>query len=42
MVDVYHEFNYPKEMIESVKNALKPNGEFFLIEYGGSDYELCD
>ena len=37
MVDVYHEFNYPKEMIESVKNALKPNGEFFLIEYRGED-----
>ncbi|MBO6829727.1 class I SAM-dependent methyltransferase [Allomuricauda sp.] len=37
MVDVYHEFNYPKEMIASIKKALKPNGELFLIEYRGED-----
>ena len=37
MVDVYHEFNYPKEMIASIKKALKPNGELFLIEYRGDD-----
>ena len=37
LVDVYHEFNYPIEMIESMKNALKPNGLLFLIEYRGED-----
>jgi len=37
MVDVYHEFNYPVEMITSIKNALKPNGLLFLIEYRGED-----
>lgn len=37
MVDVYHEFNFPVEMITSVKNAMKPNGELFLIEYRGED-----
>ena len=37
LVDVYHEFNYPIEMIESIKNALKPNGLLFLIEYRGED-----
>ena len=37
MVDVYHEFNFPKEMIRSIKNALKPNGELFLIEYREED-----
>lgn len=37
MVDVYHEFNYPKEMISSIKKALKPKGELFLIEYRGED-----
>ena len=37
MVDVYHEFAYPKEMIESIKKALKPNGAIFLIEYRGED-----
>jgi len=37
MVDVYHEFNYPKEMIASIKKALRPEGELFLIEYRGED-----
>lgn len=37
MVDVYHEFSYPKEMIASIKKALKPDGEVFLIEYRGED-----
>jgi ubiquinone/menaquinone biosynthesis C-methylase UbiE len=37
MVDVYHEFNYPKEMIASIKKALKPDGKIFLIEYRGED-----
>jgi len=37
MVDVYHEFNFPREMIKSIKNALKANGKLFLIEYRGED-----
>lgn len=37
LVDVYHEFNYPIEMITSIKNALKSNGLLFLIEYRGED-----
>ena len=37
MVDVYHEFNFPREMIKSIKNALKANGKLFLIEYSGED-----
>ena len=37
LVDVYHEFTNPFEMIESIKNALKPNGLLFLIEYRGED-----
>ena len=37
LVDVYHEFSDPIEMIESIKNALKPNGLLFLIEYRGED-----
>ena len=37
LVDVYHEFSYPVEMIESIKNALKSNGLLFLIEYRGED-----
>jgi SAM-dependent methyltransferase len=37
MVDVYHEFAYPIEMIASIKKALRPNGKLFLIEYRGED-----
>ena len=37
MVDVYHEFSFPLEMIFSMKNALKSNGELFLIEYRAED-----
>jgi len=37
MVDVYHEFNYPIEMIASIKKALKKEGKIFLIEYRGED-----
>lgn len=37
LVDVYHEFSFPLEMIFSMKNALKSNGELFLIEYRAED-----
>ena len=37
MVDVYHEFNFPMEMMSSVKTALKPNGQLYLIEYRAED-----
>ncbi|MBO6606766.1 class I SAM-dependent methyltransferase [Psychroserpens sp.] len=37
MVDVYHEFSYPKEMLTSIYSALKPNGQIYLIEYRGED-----
>ena len=40
MVDVYHEFNFPVEMITSIKKALKPNGYLFLIEYRGEDLKV--
>ena len=40
MVDVYHEFNFPVEMIASIKNILKPNGQIFLIEYRGEDSKV--
>lgn len=37
MVDVYHEFSFPVEMIQSIKVSLKPGGEIFLIEYRAED-----
>lgn len=37
MVDVYHEFNYPTEMIASIKKALRSDGRIYVIEYRGED-----
>lgn len=37
MVDVYHEFSYPKEMLKSIHQALKPKGLIYLIEYRKED-----
>jgi ubiquinone/menaquinone biosynthesis C-methylase UbiE len=37
MIDAYHEFNYPREMIESLITALKPSGRIILAEYRGED-----
>ena len=37
MVDVYHELEYPVEMLASIKKALKKDGSLLLIEYKGED-----
>jgi SAM-dependent methyltransferase len=37
MVDVYHELLYPHEMLQEIKNSLKPDGKLLLIEYRGED-----
>lgn len=37
MVDVYHELEFPKEILQSLFAALKPNGKLLLIEYRGED-----
>ncbi len=37
MVDVYHEFNFPAEMLSSIKKALRADGKLFLIEYRAED-----
>jgi SAM-dependent methyltransferase len=37
MVDVYHEFSFPVEMLTSIKKSLKPNAKIYLIEYGAED-----
>lgn len=37
MVDVYHELEYPVEMLQSIRRALKKDGKFLLIEYKGED-----
>ncbi|MGH8673166.1 MAG: class I SAM-dependent methyltransferase, partial [Burkholderiales bacterium] len=37
MVDVYHEFEYPYEMLASIVRALKPGGRLVFVEYRGGD-----
>lgn len=37
MVDVYHELEYPVEVLQSIKKSLKKDGEILLIEYKGED-----
>lgn len=37
MVDVYHELEYPHEILQSIKKALKAGGKILLIEYRGED-----
>ncbi|MBI1760764.1 MAG: methyltransferase domain-containing protein [Acidobacteria bacterium] len=40
LVDVYHEFAYPYEMMQSIVKALKPGGRVIQIEYRGEDPEV--
>ncbi len=37
MVDAYHEFEYPKEVMTSIVKALKPGGRVVLVEYRGEN-----
>lgn len=37
MVDVYHEFNYPYEMLREIAKALKPGGRVVFVEYRKED-----
>ena len=37
MVDVYHEFSHPHEMIEAMVPALRPGGRIVLVEYRKED-----
>jgi SAM-dependent methyltransferase len=37
LVDAYHEFAYPFEMVRGIARALRPQGRVFLVEYRGED-----
>jgi SAM-dependent methyltransferase len=37
MVDVYHEFDQPYEMIAAMTKALKPGGRIVFVEFRGED-----
>jgi ubiquinone/menaquinone biosynthesis C-methylase UbiE len=40
MVDVYHEFDYPYEMLSQICAALKPNGRVAFVEFKAEDPDV--
>ena len=40
MVDAYHEFSHPNEMMQSIFYALKQGGKIYLLEYRGEDPDV--
>jgi len=40
MVDVYHELEYPQQMLQAIRKALKLNGKILLLEYRGEDESI--
>ncbi|MEL7500489.1 MAG: class I SAM-dependent methyltransferase [Planctomycetota bacterium] len=40
MVDVYHEFSHPEEMLAAIKRSLKPRGLVVLVEYREEDPDV--
>ncbi len=40
MVDAYHEFEYPREMMQAIAQSLKPTGRAVLVEYRGEDLRV--
>ena len=37
MIDVYHEFSHPQEMLRHLRESLKPGGRMVLLEYRAED-----
>jgi ubiquinone/menaquinone biosynthesis C-methylase UbiE len=37
LVDVYHEFSKPREMIDKIRDSMKPAGRLVLLEYRKED-----
>lgn len=37
MVDVYHEFDHPFEMMQAIVKTLKPGGRIVFVEFRGED-----
>ena len=38
MADVYHEFQYPEEMLAKMLDSLKPDGKVCLLEYRAEEF----
>ncbi|MDA7907510.1 class I SAM-dependent methyltransferase [Akkermansiaceae bacterium] len=40
MIDAYHEFSHPYEMMKSIASALRPGGRVYLLEYREEDPDV--
>ena len=40
LVDAYHEFSHPREVMAAVSKGLKPGGRVILVEYRGEDRKV--
>jgi len=40
IVDAYHEFDHPREMMRAIRNSLTPTGRVVLAEYRAEDPEV--
>ena len=40
LIDVYHELQYPKEMMHNISKALKSDGKVLLLEYRAEDPKI--
>jgi ubiquinone/menaquinone biosynthesis C-methylase UbiE len=40
LVDVYHEFSHPVQMLDAMRASLKPDGLIVLVEYRAEDPEV--
>jgi hypothetical protein len=37
LVDVYHEFSHPEQMLAAIRKSLKPTGRIALVEFRAED-----
>jgi len=40
ILDAYHHFDYPKEMLAGIARALKPGGRLAMVEYHKNDHAM--
>ena len=40
MVDVYHEFSHPEQMLAAIRKSLKPTGRVALVEFRAEDPDV--
>ncbi len=40
LVDVYHEFSHPEQMLAAIRKSLKPKGRLVLVEFRGEDRDV--